>query len=298
MLWSDFQEKSTRNLNFKVLATGIRECYNDAVKFDNKFYKMKTGGATGHPILSCAANVVMTAFEKFKIQALIDAGTLKLYDRWVDDTFVRNKTRDRDLISREFHSFHEKLKFTHETAQIVERGGRKLNFIPVLNIGVLWDPETGLGHTEVYRKPTASDIVLPWNDFGPTDWKIGTLIGSIKRAYTHSSDFKIMHKEISRIKSQFRKVGYPDWLIHEKIDTTIGRQLYNANPAHYPDPNAHRRDTSDLPTRWSVLYLPWSGDSAGAIINKLRKVLPISNPSAVLNMTSKSGDEPSPFWTF
>ena len=66
---------------------------------------MKTGGATGHPILSCAANVVMTAFEKFKIQALIDTGTLKLYDRWVDDTFVRNKTRDRDLISREFHSF-------------------------------------------------------------------------------------------------------------------------------------------------------------------------------------------------
>ena len=192
----------------------------------------------------------------------------------MDDTFVRNKTRDRDLISREFHSFHEKLKFTHETAQIVKRGDRELNFIPVLNIGVLWDPETGLGHTEVYRKPTASDIVLPWNDFGPTDWKIGTLIGSIKRAYTHSSDFKIMHKEISRIKSQFRKVGYPDWLIHEKIDMTIGRQLYNANPAHYPDPNAHRRDTSDLPTRWSVLYLPWSGDSAGAIINKLRKVLP------------------------
>ena len=116
---------------------------------------------------------------------MLDKGTSKFYDRWVDDTFVRNKVADRDLISEAFHNFDKNIEFTVEIAKDVDRDGKKLKFIPVLDIGVLWDPESGSGFTEVYRKPTTSEIVMPWNDFGPTDWKTGTLIGFIKRAYTH-----------------------------------------------------------------------------------------------------------------
>ena len=115
---------------------------------------------------------------------------------------------------------------------------------------------------------------MPWNDFGPTDWKTGTLIGFIRRAYSHSSDFMIMHEEISRIKSQFRAVGYPLWLIQDKINKTLAKVLYKANPTHYPNPDAHRKDATELPTKWSVLYLPWSGVPASAIVNKIRKTLP------------------------
>ena len=216
----------------------------------------------------------MTAFEKFKIQGMVDSGILKFYDRWVDDTFVRNKISDRDRISEMFHSFHKNLEFTVETATTVKEGTRELKFIPVLDIGVLWDPVGNFGFTRVYRKPTTSEIVMPWNDFGPTDWKTGTLIGFIKRAYTHSSDFKIMHNEISRIKSQFRKVGYPLWLIQDKINKTLAKILYKSNPAHYPNPDAHLRDPTELPTKWTVLFLPWSGVPASKIVNKIRKTLP------------------------
>ena len=187
---------------------------------------MKHGGPTGHAITSCGQNVVMSAFEKSKVQGLLDNGTLKLYDRWVDDTFVRNRIADRDLISQIFHTFHKNLEFTVETASTINEGGRELKFIPVLDIGVAWDPRGGFGFTRVYRKPTTSEIVMPWNDFGPTDWKAGTLIGFIRRAYTHSSDFMIMHHEIARIKSQFRKVGYPLWLIQDKINKTLAKVLY------------------------------------------------------------------------
>ena len=115
---------------------------------------------------------------------------------------------------------------------------------------------------------------MPWNDFGPTDWKTGTLIGFIRRAYTHSSDFAVMHVELQRITRQFRNVGYPTWLIQDKINNTLGRLLYRANPDHYPNPDAHRKDPTDLPPKWSVLFLPWSGKSAGAIVNKIRRFLP------------------------
>ena len=83
-----------------------------------------------------------------------------------------------------------------------------------------------------------------------------------------------MHDEISRIKSQFRKVGYPVGLIHDKINKTLAKVLYKANPAHYPNPDAHLGDSTELPTKWTVLYLPWSGVPASVIVNKIRKVLP------------------------
>ena len=95
-----------------------------------------------------------------------------------------------------------------------------------------------------------------------------------RRAYTHSSDFAVMHVELQRITRQFRNVGYPTWLIQDKINNTLGRLLHRANPAHYPNPDKFRKDPSDLPPKWSVLFLPWSGIAAGAIVNKIRKSLP------------------------
>ena len=273
LLWNDFQELSLRNINFSALAHAIRVCYEDGVKFKNEIFKMKAGAPTGHAISSCGQNIVMSALEKSKIQSLLDTGKLRFYDRWVDDTFMRNHIADRDHIAQVLHSFNPRLEFTVETATNIEENGRALKFIPVLDIGVVWDPVGSWGYTRVYRKPTTSEIVMPWDDFGPTDWKTGTLIGFIRRAYTHSSDHMVMHEELQRITRQFRNVGYPAWLIHDKINNTLGRLLHKANPDHYPNPD-FRKDPLELPPKWSVLFLPWSGVAAGKIVNKIRKSLP------------------------
>ena len=127
------------------------------MKFDNKIFKMRAGAPTGHAISSCGQNIVMSALEKSKVQKLIDSGHLQFYDRWVDDTFVRNKISDRDHISQELHTFSPNLEFTVEVAKDVEENGKTLKFIPVLDIGVLWDPVGNWGYTRVYRKPTTSE---------------------------------------------------------------------------------------------------------------------------------------------
>ena len=69
-------------------------------------------GTPRGPVISCDADIVMTAFEKTKVTTLMESGLIKLYDRWVDDTFLRNKISDRDQKSQVFHSFHPKLQFT------------------------------------------------------------------------------------------------------------------------------------------------------------------------------------------
>ena len=83
------------------------------------------------------ANIVMSALEKFEVKNVLDEGTLKFYDRWVDDTFVRNRIADRDRISEAFHNFDNNIEFMAEIAKDVDRDGNKLKFIPVLGIGVL-----------------------------------------------------------------------------------------------------------------------------------------------------------------
>ena len=85
-----------------------------------------------------------------------------------------------------------------------------LNFLPSLDIGVYWSSTRRLGFTKVYMKPTTSKIVMPYQDFGPDNWKIGTLIWFIRRAYTHSSDYGFMHEELTALTKRFKNVGYPD----------------------------------------------------------------------------------------
>ena len=120
-LWKTFQEKSSRNISLEALKNAWEVCYEEPVLFMGKFYVQIGGSPTGHPISSGSQNVVMTDFEYQKIMTLLWEGMLKLYERWVDDTFTWNKIADRDRILEEFHKFHPKIRFTHKLASVINR---------------------------------------------------------------------------------------------------------------------------------------------------------------------------------
>ena len=63
----------------------------------------------------------MTDFEYQVIQKLLEDKTLTLYERWVDDTLGRNKIADRQQIQDAFHEFNAAIRFTHETATVINR---------------------------------------------------------------------------------------------------------------------------------------------------------------------------------
>ena len=168
---------------------------------------------------------------------------------------MKNKIAARDRILGEFHKFHPKIRFTHELAFVInwqlENGENEERYaIPFLDVLVSWPvrPDGAAPSTEVYRKSTTSRIVTPWAEYGPRDWKIGTLIWFIRRAISHSSTFQLMHKELKFLSDQFREVGYPAAVVSSKIDLTMTRVLY---PEHAPK----RKDPSELPKKWCVLHL-------------------------------------------
>ena len=241
-------------------------CYDDGVLFKDLIYTQAVGAPTGHPISSCAQNVVMTAFEYDIIQPLLHNKTITLYERWVDDTLLRTHTKHITHIHTQFETFHNNLKFTVERATEVNKYGQTVRMLPSLDFSINWNANTS--YTEVYQKNTTSKIVMPYTDYGPLDWKEGTLIGFIRRAITHSSTRKLMHTQIESITERFLLVGYPKWLIHNKINQTVTRVLY---PEHAPK---KQQPPTTEKQRWVVLHLPWAGNEANEIVRRMRRTLP------------------------
>jgi hypothetical protein len=205
--WEQLQQETGRRLEWKHFKKCVELCYSDAFEFENKLYKPQRGSQTGHPISSCAQNVVMTCLEKEVIQPMLESGDVKLYNRWVDDTKMRMDRDQVELLREKLNRFSPNFKFTVEEPTEVELNGNVYNFLPFLDIGVYW--RNGECLTKVYRKATTSHIVIPFNEFAPMDWKNGTLIFFIRRAISHCSTFHAMHDELQLVTQQFRDCGYP-----------------------------------------------------------------------------------------
>ena len=145
---------------------------------------------------------------------------------------------------------------------------QQFNFLPFLDFSINWNQLDAF--TRVYRKETTSRVVMPFTDFGPKDWKIGTLIGFIRRAITHTSPthMKLVDQELNFIKSQFAYSGYPHYLISEKINCTMTKMLY----AHTLPPPIQKAEKESQ--RYLPLFLPWCGDTQHHIIKQLRFCIP------------------------
>ena len=55
------------------------------------------------------ANIILTEFEKQIVEDLINAGTIKFYRRYVDDTLVLIKPCDIPSVLKKFNSFDKNL---------------------------------------------------------------------------------------------------------------------------------------------------------------------------------------------
>jgi hypothetical protein len=266
-LWPKLLEKEERNLSLANTNKAIETCWEDGIMFKDKIYIPKFGAPTGHPISSAAQNIVMTAFEYQIIQPLIDEGLIDFYARWVDDTLLRIKKCNLEIIKNRFASFHTNLQFTVEKSELHTENDKTYNFLPFLDFSINWSPTEA--YTKVYRKKTSSTVVMPYSEFGPTQWKIGTLIGFIRRAITHTSPthMHLVDKELRYVTKQFIESGYPKSLISEKINITLTKMLY-------PETLMTNIKTKEPGQKWLPLFLPWSGDEAHKYIISLQRSIP------------------------
>ena len=150
----------------------------------------------------------MVELENRLIPQLNDSVTL--WYRYVDDTFTFIKKGEVENVLSVLNSFHSNIKFTYE-----KEAGESIAFLDVKVLKKL----DGSFDTDIYRKPTDSNIYLNWSSFAPKAWKVGTLKGLIRRALVICSTKEFQEREIQLLKNVFVKYnGFPSKIVSKNIE--------------------------------------------------------------------------------
>ena len=239
--------------------------------FNGVIYRQINGVAMGSPLGPVLANVFMVELEKTLVPQLEES--VALWYRYVDDTFTFIKVGEVDNILERLNSFHENIKFTYER----EKDGS----IAFLDVKVI-RKVNGTFETDIHRKKTDTNIYINWNAFAPKLWKIGTLKGLIRRAFTICSTDEFRNKEISFLKNVFGKTnGFPSRIVYDTIQN-VKRKMAEENQVPTGD------DSSDPgipvntePEVTPFICLPYKGKAGEAIVSQFRDALTKALPSKV-----------------
>ena len=133
--------------------------------FDGKFYEQCDDVAMGSPLGPTLANVFLSHFENIWLENCPAHFKPIIYRRFVDDTFLRFRTKDHVEKFKNLHKQHKNIKFTSE----IEENG-SLSF---LDITITRENKKFV--TSVYRKPTFSSVFTNFESFIPEMHKRGLI---------------------------------------------------------------------------------------------------------------------------
>ena len=247
--------KIKRNEMKRLLELCTKELH---FSFNGKMYKQIDGVVMGNPLGPVIANIFMVEMENNKVPMM--SNLLTMWYRYVDDTIAFVKEDQINNIMNLHNNFHKDIKFTHET----EENGE----IPFLDVLVQRGDNNGL-RLKVYRKKTCSNMYIHWNSFAPTAWKIGTLEGIIRRAYTICSDRNDLQSELSFISEIFKTInGYPLTVIRNS-QKKMKDKLASTTSARQEQGNS-----DDNREAQPYLIMPYAGREGEKVISKIIKRMP------------------------
>ena len=130
------------------------------------------------------------------------------FARYVDDIFVLLRSNDHaSKLADYFSSRHRNIRFTYEL--------ENNNILPFLDVNVFRDADKF--SSTVHRKDTFSGVYSNFKSFMPETYKKGLVSTLLYRAYTISSSYQSIHKEIENLKKIFSKNGYPSKFVDKCI---------------------------------------------------------------------------------
>lgn len=180
--------------------------------FNDKLYQQTDGLAMGSPLAPTLANLFLCYFEKLWLAECPVEIKPKLYQRYVDDTFLLFDNEDQ---SKQFltylNSKHRNIKFTAE--------GEENNRLAFLD--VLITKENANFLTSVYRKKTFTGLSSNFFSCTPFLYKINVIKTLVYRAYHLCSSYVIFNNEINFLKKFFVDNGYPLGLFYKYVNQYV-----------------------------------------------------------------------------
>ena len=154
------------------------------------------------------------AFEKKAIETALHPP--RIWKRYVDDTFVLQDHAHKEEFLQHLNSVDLSIKFTVEEAK--EDGS-----IPFLDT-IIRPEEDGTFTIGVYRKPTHTDLYLPWDSNHNIAAKYSVINTLSHRALTISSTPELAEQELQHLEKVLMQCKYPTWAIRKTLRTTNRRR--------------------------------------------------------------------------
>ena len=123
--------------------------------FNNDIYIQIDGDVMDSPLGPVIANVFMVELERVLVPKLNDH--VKIWRRFVDNTFAYAKCSLIEYVLSVLNSFHDNIKFTYK-----QENNNRLSFLNILFIRDYEKINTG-----VFRKETHNDLYSRWESFSP-----------------------------------------------------------------------------------------------------------------------------------
>ena len=166
-------------------------------KYKEKYFQQTDGVAMGGPTSSVVAEIYMQNHDKVALSTFVIP--LKVYERFVDDTFSILKRNQLQPFHDHLNSIHPKIQFTVE-----EESEKKLPFLDTL----LRRNDDGTISVLVYRKPTHTDQYLNFKSNHTSQSKDAVISALFRRAKDIVSDKKELERENERIVEVLRANDY------------------------------------------------------------------------------------------
>ena len=239
--------------------------------FNKKYYDQCDGVSMGTPLAAIFAEVFMAHFEQTHLPGLFEmSGSLLLaWRRYVDDTFTIFKSdADEDEIRLLLNTFHPCIRFTTESEI-----NSTIAFLDVL----VKRHEHGLA-TTVYRKKTATKLMLKWDSLVPTAYKKSSVASFVNRAVRICSHYHSLHDEFQYIRIMAQFNGYP----LSFVDRIIARALEKLTAsAPIQNPNS---EIANEQTKYQYIEVPYLGRASYMYAKKLHSIIQQNNPTSELRV--------------
>ncbi|NNK28445.1 MAG: GIY-YIG nuclease family protein [Flavobacteriaceae bacterium] len=197
---------------------------NTYFKFQGQIYKQVAGLAMGSSVSGILAICVM---DRLETGALAASQNIKLYKRYVDDTFILTTSREEaENILQLLNAQRPDIQFEIEHPTN--------NQISLLDFSVLINPD-GTVSFSFYKKAAKRDLFPNYSSSIPTNSKINIARNEIKRIEDRCTSNPDKHRYLQQLDDILKRNGYPQQAINriKNVKYNRRRETHNETETFY-----------------------------------------------------------------
>ena len=161
----------------------------------------------GSPVSPIVANIYLEAFEHRAITTVLNPP--RIWKRYVDYTFVIGCQSHNDEFFRHIDLVDSSIQFTVEETKV----DGSISFLDT----IITPKADGTLTTGVYRKPTHTDLYLPWDSHHNLTAKYSVINTLSERIKTICSSPQLLKNELQHLEEVIILCKYPKWAINKII---------------------------------------------------------------------------------